>query len=156
MTSAHGDRGKAAEKALHDALDVWNSKHISFAYERLPDARSAGGRFKACICDFLIWWKPNFPLPGQPERVSIQLEVKETKHDFRISKDKIRQLARMRRVELAGGKGFILIYHSGLDQWRIAPVSFFVGEGVTSWNLAELALYDTAAEALVSTGMFPS
>ena len=156
MSRTVGDRGKDSEKTLIETLEKLNAKHMAFAYERLPDARSAGGRMKACICDFLVWWRPAFPFPNQPERISVQLEVKETQHNFRITRDKIRQLPRMRRVQNAGGFGLILIHHSTLDQWRVLPVNHFYGEGVTSWDLSDVPLFDTAGEALASTDLFPT
>lgn len=156
MSNTQGARGKVAEKMLLAHLTDLNNRHMAFAYERLPDARSAGGMLKACICDYLVWWKPPHPFPNQPDRISIQLEVKETKHDYRIGSKQISQLPRMRRVQNAGGQGVILIHHSTINKWRVLRLEFFLGgESTTTWDLSSVPLFDTAAKALASTDLFP-
>lgn len=142
------DRGKWAEKEVQKHLDRLNNRFFDFAYDRQPDARAAGGRLKAALCDFLWWWKYTDG-NGKVARVSGLLEVKETKHDYRLAKDKLDQLPRMKKVHNAGGAGVVLVYHSNLDKWRIAPLSFFIGPVVPpSWDLSSLKLYDNAQTAL--------
>lgn len=142
-----GQRGKKAEDVVESILEELNTRHLRFAYERLPDARAAGGRLKAQLCDYLIW----INLQGA---YSIQLEVKETEHPCRLEKAKVGQLSRMRKVAAAGGFGFVLTHHSTLRQWRIAPLKFFDGPIPASWDLTPLPLFDSAEAAMRSVGIF--
>lgn len=140
-----GERGKWTEKQVEGELKYLNGKFASFCYERLPDARAARGALKASLCDFLFWWKRD-----TDHKVSGLLEAKETEHDYRLPKDKLGQLARMRKVRLAGGVGVVIIYHSGLSKFRIAPLEFFDGEIPPSWDLRPLPLFNSVAEAMDS------
>ena len=137
------DRGKWAEKEVQKHLDVLNNQYHDFAYDRQPDARAAGGRLKAALCDFLWWWRA-----GTTHRVSGLLEVKETKHDYRLAKDKLDQLPRMRKVRNAGGYGLVLVYHSTIGKWRSIPVEWFNGPIPPSWDLSDVPTHDTAQKAL--------
>lgn len=150
-TASIADRGKWAEKEVEKHLKSLNEKYARFAYERLPDARAAGGRLKAALCDFLAWWE-------RPDgHDSYLIEVKETKHDYRIAKDKLEQLPRMRKLRLAGAMGIVLIYHSSIDRWRGAPLEYFDGNIPPSWDLRELPTCATLAEALQSSWVpFPT
>lgn len=150
MKSVHADKGKWAEAEVEKVLKAMNAKHLAFAYDRQPDARSARGAIKAALCDFLWWWtfQPSYVSPM--EKVSGLLEVKETKHDYRLTKDKLDQLPRMRKVRYAGGVGLVIVYHSTLEKWRIAPLEFFDGEIPPSWDLSALPLYATPREAMLS------
>lgn len=142
------DRGKWAESEVEKCLKRMNELHYSFAYDRQPDARAAGGRLKAALCDFLWWWQ-FVGGDGRENRVSGLLEVKETKHDFRLNKDKLDQLPRMKKVKNAGGLGVVMVHHSTLGKWRIIPLTFFIGTEVPpSWDLSSFRLYDTPQEAL--------
>lgn len=144
------DRGKGAEAEVEKCLKRMNELHYSFAYDRQPDARAAGGRLKAALCDFLWWWQ-YVNASGFHSNVSGLLEVKETKHDYRLTKDKLDQLPRMKKVRNAGGKCVVLIHHSTLGKWRITPLEFFISTEVPpSWDLSSLRLYDTPREALNS------
>lgn len=142
------DRGKWAEKEAQKHLEALNTRYMDFAFERLPDARAAGGRLKASLCDFLWWWKAH----GMSN--TGLLEVKETKHDYRLAKDKLEQLPRMRKVRNAGGLGLVLVHHSTIGKWRIAPLEFFDGEIPPSWDLSPLPTFDIATEALNSRAGF--
>jgi hypothetical protein len=150
-TKQIADRGKWAEKEVQKHLEFLNTKFMGFAFDRQPDARAAGGRLKAALCDFLWWWKPTRNGPS----ISGLLEVKETRQDSRIARDKLDQLPRMRKVRYAGGVGLVLIYHSAIEKWRCAPLEFFDGEIPPSWDLSALPLYDTLAAALNESGVMP-
>ena len=145
------DRGKWAEKEVEKVLTAMSNNHLGFAYERLADARAAGGRLKAQLCDFLCWWAK-----ANVEAVSIMLEVKEIQHDYRLPKDKLKQLARMRKVSYAGAEGVVLVYHSTIDKWRCMSLSFFHGDITPSWDLSSEPVYDNPAAALRRTGLFPA
>ena len=139
------DRGKWAEKQVHSFLDSQASRFAMFSFERLPDARAARGRFKAMVADFDI------ARPG----LSAFIEVKCSHHDYRIAKDKLEQLPRLRMWSLAGREFAVVIYHSELNKWRIALKDFFGLDGMpASWDLRELPLFDSAEDALRSTGWF--
>lgn len=139
------DRGKWAEAEVEKVLTHLNEKYMGFAYDRQPDARSARGAIKAALCDFLWWWKD-----ATTGKVSGLLEVKETKHNYRLTKDKIDQLPRMRKVRYAGGEGLVLVFHSEIKKWRVVPLEFFDGPIQPSWDLSNLPVYDTPGEALNS------
>lgn len=139
-----GERGKTAEKAVTRHFDILNTRFAHFAFERLSDARAAGGRLKKQISDYLVWW-------GQ---WNVPLEVKSTEHDYRLSKDAISQLPKLNKVALAGAKPHVLVLFKTIEKWRIAPISYF-DYGVPSWDMRDLPLYDSAQQALESTGYFP-
>jgi Holliday junction resolvase len=139
-----GQRGKDAEKSARDVLEEWNTKHATFAFERLADARAAGGRIKKQISDYMCWHLP----------LCIPLEVKSTEHPYRLPKANLEQLPRLKKVALAGAKPLVLVEFKTIG-WRIAPVSYFQF-GVPSWDMSDLPVFATAKEALQSTGFFPS
>lgn len=143
------ERGKAAERMVEDLLERWKGTHLRFFYERLPDARAARGYIKAQLCDYLAWYRVD------TERRSITLEVKQTEHDYRITKDHLDQLPRLRAVALAGAYGVVLVFHSTLNKWRAMPVSYFDGPIPASWDLRNVPTYDTAADALDTLQLFP-
>lgn len=137
--SKRGSRGKFAEKEVEKVLEQYNRTHLNFAYHRLPDARSARNFLKAQPADFMYWW----------DGVGGFIEVKETKHSSRLAKDKISQMPILKKFALAGARSLVIVFHSTLQQWRIAPLSFFVDE-VPSWDLSPLPTFDSAEEALKS------
>jgi len=98
----------------------------------------------ASLCDFLTW----------SAGLSVPLEVKQTAHDFRLSKGALSQLAVLKKVEAAGATPFVLVYHSTLDKWRVAPIGYFEF-GVPSWDMRSLPLFSSVQEAMSSTGVFP-
>ncbi len=141
------DRGKFAEKQVQAFLDQQSEMYADFAFERLPDARAARGAFKAMAADF--------DLGIGHLRVAAFLEVKETKHNYRINKDKLAQLPRLRKWAMAGRKFAVLVYHSELDGWRLIPQGFFGMEGMpASWDISDITLHSSAAAALRDTGWF--
>lgn len=139
-----GERGKIAQQLTEKYLKKVNDQHANFAYERLPDARAAGGHLKKQLCDYLCWFEP----------YSLPLEVKSTEHDYRISKDAISQLPLLKKVRLAGGRPYVLVLFKTIEKWRVAPIDYFAF-GVPSWDMRDLPLFDSAEEALSSTGFFP-
>lgn len=152
---AIGDRGKYAEKEVEKVLKRMNDQYMGFAFDRQPDARAARGTMKAALCDFLWWW--NYETPeGLSASISGLLEVKATEHEYRLAKDRLAQLPRMRKVTYAGGYGVVLVYHSTLEMWRAATLVFFAGDIPPSWDLSKLPLFKTPEAALCSTGLFPT
>lgn len=139
QSNERAQRGKAAEKAVQTVLGSWNKRFSDFAYLRMPDARAAMGRMKAMPADYLYF---NGDFGGF-------IEVKETRHEIRLAKDKLAQLSVLRKFALAGARSVVLVYHSTLGKWRIAKLEFF-NEGVPSWDLSSLPLHDSAEEAMGS------
>ena len=131
------NRGKWAEAQAHDYLKGLSARRAKFDFERMPDARAAMGRFKSMIGDF------EFFLPG----IHGVLEVKETKHSFRIAKDKLEQLPRLQKRAMCGGTCIVLVYFSAPGLWR-AFLATDLKIGLPSWDLSLYQTFGTAAEAL--------
>lgn len=146
-----GQRGKTAEADVTEVFKEWNDKLATFAYERLPDARAAGGRIAATISDFMVWFKRG------DERLCIPLEVKSTEHPggYLLTKKGLDQLPRLNKSRLAGTYPFVLVYFKATFKWRIASIEFFK-YGQPSWDMSDLPTFDTAKEALQDTGYFPN
>ena len=131
------NRGKWAENEAHEYLKYLSSKRAEFDFERLPDARAAMGRFKAMIGDF------EFFMPGTHGVV----EVKETKHSYRIAKDKLEQLPRLHKRSMCGGLCIVLVHFSEAKKWRAVDAQW-LPVGKASWDLSIFPAFNTASEAL--------
>lgn len=131
------DRGKWVEGKVHDYLKELSNARSEFDFERMPDARAAMGRFKAMIGDF------EFFMPGTHGVI----EAKETKHAFRIAKDKLAQLPRLHKRAMCGGLCIVVVYHSGTRHWRAFKATD-LPIGPASWDLSGYTAYPTAAVAL--------
>lgn len=135
------DRGKVAEKAAQKYLDGWSAASPFRDYERLVDTKSAGRIIKAAAADFQYY---------TPQQHGL-IEVKETEHDYRLSKDRITQLPRLRKREKCGGRSFVLLYHSQAKMWRVLDVPFMAADPTGgSWDLRTQASYSSVAAALWS------
>lgn len=133
------DRGKDAEAAVLAVLEKMNDASVEFAFERLPDARAAAGRIKKQLSDYIVMDRDYFH----------PLEVKQTEHDFRLSKDKLDQLPRLKKWARAGAIPIVLVHHSVLDMWRSVPFEMLAATPLpSSWDLSELPTYPTAEAAL--------
>lgn len=135
--------GKETERLVEKQFDDWNSDS-RFSWHRLPDARAARGFLAAQPADY-IWWR--LPHGGY-------LEVKATQHEYRLAKDKIRQLPLLHKHALAGARNYVLVHHYLIGMWRIIPVAE-LQIGVPSWDLRPYPLYDSALLALLSTEIAP-
>lgn len=137
-----GQRGKYAEAKVREYLEQMNSKHACFAYERIYDARSAGGRGIPARPGDFEFYAPS--LHGL-------IEVKEVEHDYRLPKKNLdkEQIAKLRKREFAGGMIFVLVYHTTLGVWRSVPIQWLHERSAqSSWDLREFAPITDAAEAL--------
>lgn len=137
-----GQRGKAAEKTVEDIFKRWNTT-MSFAWHRMADARAAMGRVSAQPADYLYFSRGT----------GGWLEVKETKHDYRLTKDKVQQLPILKKFMHAGADAWILVHHTTLDRWRIVCAQD-LQLGAPSWDLSTFETHATAEDALLSTGCF--
>jgi hypothetical protein len=143
--SKFADRGKEAESAVQEYLEWWVARSVHREYNRLPDTKAAGRTIKAAPADF------DFYSMVQDDSFFGLLEVKETEHEYRIGRDKITQLPRMRKRAKCGGKCPILIWHSTINKWRVVMAPHLMEFGDKgSWNLAGFPTYDSASEALHS------
>jgi len=140
--SAVGQRGKKAEKIVETLLKNLNGG-VGFSFFRMPDTRSARNYLAASPADFVYFSKAS----------SGFLEVKSTTHTYRIAKDKISQLAVLKKFEMAGARSLILIHHSTEDVWRVTTPSALASD-VPSWDLRDSPTYPTAEAALLSMGYF--
>lgn len=140
--SERGQRGKEAEKAVKDLFTVWN-RRMDFAWHRMPDSKASRNLVAAQPADFIV------AVSG----VTMWLEAKETQHEGRIAKDKVRQLPLLKKFRLARMPGYVLVLHTTLGRWRIVNVDD-LDLGLPSWDLSEFELFETAQDALISTGLF--
>lgn len=149
-TNTHANRGVECEKAVQTALEAWqaaDSKHREF--NRLLDTKAARRTIKAAPADFEFFdgSDPHEPVHGL-------IEAKQTKHDYRLDRDKVSQLARLRKRGQCGGVCFVIVLHSEIEKFRCIPVSWLAENGDKgSWNLSEFQLLDTAHDALKVTGL---
>lgn len=145
------DRGQGAERDVQRDLEAWRSERAATTeVNRLVDTKAAGRTIKAAAADF------DFYTVHPSSGVSFHglLEVKETLHDYRLGRDRITQLPRLRLRAKCGGKCAVLIYHSNLNKWRVLEAATLHQWGDKgSWNMSELPLYATPLQAL--QGLFP-
>lgn len=146
------NKGIWAEKKVKDYLEAWQQGSPMREFSRLTDAKAAGRIIKAAAADFEYFMMEDF------NRGHGLIEVKETAHDFRLGKDRLTQLPRLRKREKCGGTSYVLVYHTGIKKWRALSIHFLMGESDKgSWNLSEVPVFDGPGPALrqVSRGDFP-
>ena len=137
------DRGKEAEKATQDYLTEW-VRHPYREYNRLVDSKAAGRTIKAAAADFEFFTHAD---PAMPHFGLI--EVKQTEHNYRLERDKVPQLPRLRKRANCGGCCVVLVCHSSLALWRAIDPRWMADNGDKgSWNLTEFPTFTTAGEAL--------
>lgn len=149
---ALGNRGVFAEKKVQDYLTWWMAASPWREFNRMVDSKSAGRIIKAAAADFEYFTDCN------EDHAHGLIEVKETEHDYRLARDKVPQLPRLRKREKCGGQSYVLVYHSKLKKWRVLTVGYMVENGDKgSWNLTELKAHDSCDAALASLvlGRFP-
>lgn len=125
--TTYANRGKYAESKAAGYLDKVNSNHLNFDFERIPDARAAMGRMRAQVGDFAFF---GHHLHGV-------LEVKETAHDYRLDHGKLPQLQKLKKRVLAGGRCYVVIYHSTSKVWRVVPVTHIPVITKGSWDFSD-------------------
>jgi hypothetical protein len=121
------NNGTLAEGKVQKFLAAKSEQTASFCFERILDAKAAGGRFRAQAGDFQAF------SPGK----NWLLEVKSVAHDFRLPHGNFEagQRARMAKRALAGTICVVLFYSTTLKLWRLAPLSFFSNLDGGSWDL---------------------
>jgi penicillin-binding protein-related factor A (putative recombinase) len=148
FTNRFADRGAVAEKAVQKYLEKWEADSRDREVERLVDTKAAGRIIRAAAADFAFYCPGAFGL----------IEVKETKHDYRLERPKITQLPRMRRRAKAGGKCYVVILFSEIDRWRAITADDLMTFGDKgSWNLSHLPDFGSPEQVLewINPGVFP-
>lgn len=140
MKKEQGQRGKFAEGEVRKVLEHLKNTYVQFMYERIYDARSAGGKGIPARAGDFEYWAPK--LHGL-------VEAKEVDHEFRLPEKNLTQLPKLRLRQLAGGKMFVLVYFTPVKAWRSIPVDWLhVRSGQPSWNLQEFPLIESASICL--------
>jgi hypothetical protein len=134
--------GKETEKIVEKLFIEWNHSQ-AFAWHRMPDARAARGRLAAQPADYLYRCGEHAGF----------IEVKALKHEYRLPKDRVSQLPTLLKWNLAGSDDLILVFHYMIGKWRwMFPHQ--LETDVPSWDLSCFVTFDSAEEALKSTGYF--
>jgi hypothetical protein len=134
--------GNANEALVEKLFTQWNES-AKFSWHRLPDAKAGRGHVAAQPADY-VWWRA--PYGGY-------LEAKACGHEYRLPKDKVRQLPLLQKHALAGADNIVLVHHYMQGVWRAVRAGD-LEFGVPSWDLRVFPTYPSAEEALISTGMF--
>ena len=127
--------GKETEAMVLEVLTEFN-KRVGFAFHRLPDAKSARGVLAAQAADFIV-------ASGR----GLFLEVKAIKHAFRLPRDKVRQLPTLKKFEMAGMPGVIVVHHYIEGVWRCF-LAKDLELGLPSWDLRPFPTFPSAELAL--------
>ena len=142
--SKFADRGKDAEKLVNSFLLHWQSGSQYREFNRLTDAKAAGRLIGAAPADFEF-----FIHDYESQKVHGLIEVKETEHEYRLARDKVPQMPRLRKRSKCGGECLVVVYHSTLKAWRVMFVDVLADTGDKgSWNLSGQPASRTCAEAL--------
>lgn len=134
--------GTETEGLVRSVLDQMN-KWQGFTYHRMPDAKAARGSLAAQPGDFL--YASNLEVGNY----SGFLEVKATKHAYRLGRDKVSQLPKLKLFGMAGCGSFVLVHHYLHGVWRIVAVSD-LEDGAASWDLSGYPSF-TSPEAAMGT-----
>lgn len=134
--------GKETELLVEKLFKDWNHRQ-SFAWHRLPDARSARGALKAQPSDYIY----------RSGMYAGMIEVKALKHPFRLPADRLTQLPTLLKWTLAGSNDLILVFHYLEGVWRLVFADDLPTDA-TSWDLSNFPQYASAEAALKSTGWF--
>lgn len=150
--NSFANRGAKAEKATQEYLAAWAQGHLHREYNRLVDTKAAGRIIKSACADFEFFTVGTDTM--QAFSTHGLIEVKETEHEYRLARDKVPQLPRLRKRAYCGGFCCVLVLHSTLGKWRAlsAPRLAVTGDK-GSWNLTDEPSFDTPGEAL--KGLFP-
>lgn len=145
------DRGADAERAVQKYLTEWG-QYPAREWSRLVDSKAAGRTIKAAAADFEFYMKVTGagPRGDETKRYFGLIEVKETKHDYRLEKKRVTQLARLRKRANAGGLCIVLVYHSTTNFWRGLSMPYMLASGDLkgSWDMTDLPAFRTVQEAL--------
>lgn len=173
MATTAANRGKKAEAKIKQILKDIENKNFTFTANKNPDAHAAGGRAQPVAGDFqafkdgCVWfdatqgrlaWSPEESenkIDSYPCQRSFIIEVKETKHDYRLphanySEDKVARV--MKRVH-AGTEAVVAILHTTTGLWRLVPQAVFAKREGGSWDLRSHEHVDINAALRVFLGV---
>lgn len=137
------NRGALGEKKVKEYLEEWQAACVFREFSRLTDTKAAGRIIKAAKADF-EYFTDEYQL-----RIHGLIEVKETEHEYRLGRERLTQLAHLRKREKCGGRSVVVVYHSTLKRWRAVGIPYLASEGDKgSWNLTAFPSFQTVAEAL--------
>ena len=145
-----GQRGKTAEAAVKKYLESVSAAVAEFDFGRIPDARSAGGRFPSTVADFDFYRK----IKGVGHFG--MLDAKEVAHDFRLPAKNFKpgQMGKMEKRRLAGGIVVVAVLHTTSGKWRVPNFSWmYERSGTPSWDLSEFPLFNDVGAALRSVAL---
>lgn len=140
-----GEQGKNAEAQVQAYLKAWSTRTAGREFNRLMDSRAAQRIVKSAPADFDFYCRM-----GNGRYFGL-IEVKETKHAFRLSHQALTQYPAMLHREAAGGLCFVLVHHSTTGIWRSVSIAWLQSsyEG-GSWDLSEVGDYLAPRAALRS------
>lgn len=137
------NRGAAAEAKVKQALQAWAAAAPHREFNRLTDTKAARRIVKAAPADF------DFYVRIGSHTVHGLIEVKETRHEYRLAHDKVPQLPRMARRADCGGLCFVLVFHSLTKYWRCLDVTHMANDQKgASWDLRHTPAHCSPYEAL--------
>jgi hypothetical protein len=134
--------GKETELIVEGIFTEMNKKQ-SFAWHRLPDAKSSRGFVKAQPSDYMY----------RKHHLAGFVEVKALKHEYRLPAPRLTQLPTLLKWSMAGSFDYVLIHHYTTGLWRIMEAQE-LDTGVPSWDLRKFDTFSSAKQALLSTGVF--
>lgn len=135
------NRGKKSEDAMAKFLEAWSGPHKEA--NRLVDSKAAGRSIKAAAADF------EYFTDESSQHLHGLIEVKETEHEYRLSRDKVPQLARLRKRANCGGLCFVVVFHSTTKLWRVVGTEYLTSTGDKgSWNLSLVPAYTDLPTAM--------
>lgn len=135
------ERGKSAEETCRKYfMRKGEQLGTAFAWERIPDARMAGGRFPGVAGDFRAFYLG----------ANAIIEVKETKTVDRLPKGnfKVDAIARCYLKWLAGAIVIVIVHHVQTGRWVVMPIEHFYENDVPSWKTTGFPSFYSAEEAL--------
>ncbi len=151
MSASFADRGKEGESLFKKALEELEAKDFRLTFNRISDARTAGGRGVSVEGDFQAFQA----FADSESTRNFLFEVKETQHSYRLAYGNFDkgQVARMRKRKLAGSLCYVLVYHAADKLWRYQELEFFDKRDATlgSWDLRSLP---TASLLEILIGLF--
>lgn len=135
-----GSRGQSSQDLVQEFLTEQKSKDQNFDFDRLYDTKSAGRILPAQVSDFTFCYK------GRAGAI----EVKETKHDYRISNSDFPQEPRLRRRALAGALAILVVHHTTSGVWRLVQITAFSSPMEKSLDLSGVPTHSTFKAVLWS------
>ncbi len=134
-------QGKSAEELVkkHCVREA-ERRGIAFHWERIPDARAAGGRFTPVAGDFRMAYAGRYAV----------VEVKETTAVHKLpaknySRDAI---SRLYKHHLSGAIAAVLVRHMPADVWVVMPIKHLFDNVVTNWSTLDFPHFESAEIAL--------